>query len=177
MSDEKKDLGDKAEDAFDKAKESAKDFGDKAEDAFDNAKEKTEKTYDNSKESTREFSEDAKESAKEFSDGAKKTANEFTAGAKEAFSGAGGENKKVLVGILAIILGSLGVHKFLLGYQKEGFILLGVTIAGYATTCLVIGAFFFWIPGVIGLIEGIIYLTKSDEEFYNTYQVGKKPWF
>jgi len=148
MSDENKDLGDKAEDAFDKAKES-----------------------------TKEFSEDAKESAKEFSEGAKKTADEFTAGAKEAFSGAGNENKKVLVGILAIILGSLGVHKFLLGYQKEGFILLGVTIVGYATTCLVIGAFFFWIPGVIGLIEGIIYLTKSDEEFYNTYQVGKKPWF
>ncbi|MEP2686987.1 MULTISPECIES: NINE protein [Maribacter] len=143
-----------------------KNFGDKAEDAFDNAKE-----------SAKEFSEDAKESAKEFSENAKKTADEFTAGAKEAFSGAGGENKKVLVGILAIILGSLGVHKFLLGYQKEGFILLGVTIAGYATTCLVIGAFFFWIPGVIGLIEGIIYLTKSDEEFYNTYQVGKKPWF
>ncbi|SDT21374.1 TM2 domain-containing membrane protein YozV [Maribacter dokdonensis] len=143
-----------------------KNFGDKAEDAFDNAKE-----------SAKEFSEDAKESAKEFSENAKKTADEFTTGAKEAFSGAGGENKKVLVGILAIILGSLGVHKFILGYQKEGFILLGVTIAGYATTCLVIGAFFFWIPGVIGLIEGIIYLTKSDEEFYNTYQVGKKPWF
>ena len=143
-----------------------KNFGDKAEDAFDNAKE-----------SAKEFSEDAKESAKEFSENAKKTADEFTAGAREAFSGAGGENKKILVGILAIIFGSLGVHKFLLGYQKEGFILLGVTIAGYATTCLVIGAFFFWIPGVIGLIEGIIYLTKSDEEFYNTYQVGKKPWF
>ena len=153
MSEEKKDFGDKAEDAFDKAKESAKDF-----------------------------SEDAKKSANEFSEGAKKTADEFTAGAREAFSGAGagsagGENKKILAGILAIILGSLGVHKFILGYQKEGFILLGITILGYATTCLVIGAFFFWIPGLIGLIEGIIYLTKSDEEFYNTYQVGKKPWF
>jgi hypothetical protein len=34
-----------------------------------------------------------------------------------------------------------------------------------------------WLMGVLGLIEGIIYLTKSDEEFYNTYQVGKKPWF
>ncbi len=34
-----------------------------------------------------------------------------------------------------------------------------------------------WIPGIIGLVEGIMYLTKSDEEFYNTYQAGKKPWF
>jgi len=170
-------LGDKAEDSFNKGKKEAKDFGKKAEDTFENAKEKTEKAFDDAKESAKEFSEETKESAKEFSDGAKKTANEFTAGAKEAFGGGAGENKKVLVGVLAILLGSLGVHKFLLGYQKEGFILLGVTILGYATTCFVIGAFFFWIPGVIGLIEGIIYLTKSDEEFYNTYQVGKKPWF
>lgn len=143
-----------------------KNFGDKAEDAFDNAKE-----------SAKEFSEDAKESAKEFSENAKKTADEFTAGAREAFSGAGGENKKVLAGILAILLGSLGVHKFILGYQKEGFILLGVSIAAWVLSCLAIGLLFIWIPSVIGLIEGIIYLTKSDEEFYNTYQVGKKPWF
>lgn len=135
--------------------EENKDFGDKAEDAFDNAK----------------------ESANEFSENAKKTADEFTAGAREAFSGAGGENKKVLAGILAILLGSLGVHKFILGYQKEGFILLGISIAAWVLSCLAIGLLFIWIPSVIGLIEGIIYLTKSDEEFYNTYQVGRKPWF
>jgi len=33
------------------------------------------------------------------------------------------------------------------------------------------------ITGLIGLIEGIIYLTKTDEEFYQTYQAGKKTWF
>ncbi|MEX0716039.1 MAG: hypothetical protein WD066_05605 [Planctomycetaceae bacterium] len=32
-------------------------------------------------------------------------------------------------------------------------------------------------PWAIGLVEGIIYLTKSDEEFYQTYIVGKKEWF
>ncbi|WP_422082251.1 NINE protein [Ulvibacterium sp.] len=146
--------------------EENKDLGDKAEDAFDDAKEKA-----------KEFAEDTKEAAGDFAEEAKKTANEFTEGAKEAFSGAGGENKKVLAGILAILLGSLGVHKFILGYQKEGFILLGVSIAAYALSCLAVGLLFIWIPGLIGLIEGIIYLTKSDEEFYNTYQVGKKPWF
>ena len=144
MSDENKDLGDKAEDAFDNTKESAKDF-----------------------------SEDAKESAKDFSEGAKKTANEFSAGAKEAFSGAGGENKKMLAGILAIILGCLGIHKFILGYQKEGIIMLVVTLVVGFFTCG-IGASAM---GLVGLIEGIIYLTKSDEEFYDTYQVGRKPWF
>jgi hypothetical protein len=30
---------------------------------------------------------------------------------------------------------------------------------------------------LIGLIEGIIYLTKTDEEFYQMYQVNKKGWF
>jgi hypothetical protein len=30
---------------------------------------------------------------------------------------------------------------------------------------------------VISLIEGILYLTKSDEEFYNTYIANKKEWF
>ena len=74
------------------------------------------------------------------------------------------ENKKILAGVLAIVLGGLGVHKFILGYSKEGIIqlLLGLACG--------IGA-------VIGLVEGIIYLTKTDEEFYQTYQVGKKGWF
>ncbi len=149
MSDENKDLGDKAEEAFDSAKDKAK-----------------------------EFAEDAKEAASDFAESAKKTAHEFTENAKEAFSGAGGENKKVLAGILAILLGSLGVHKFILGYQQEGFILLGITIASYVLMCFFgLGLLFVWIPGLIGLIEGIIYLTKSDAEFYNTYQVGRKPWF
>jgi hypothetical protein len=31
--------------------------------------------------------------------------------------------------------------------------------------------------GVIGIIEGIIYLTKSDEEFQKIYIEGKKAWF
>ena len=155
MSDENKDLGDKAEDAFDKAKEKGKEF---TEDA---------------KEAAEEFTEEAKEGASDFKEEAKKTANEFSEGLKSA----GGDNKKILAGILGIILGSFGVHKFILGYNKEGIIMLGVTLLGYATSCIVIGAFFFWIPGLVGLIEGIIYLTKSDEEFYNTYQVGKKPWF
>ncbi|WP_350284527.1 NINE protein [uncultured Croceitalea sp.] len=146
MSEENKDLGDKAEEAFDKAKDAAK-----------------------------EAAGDAKEAAGDFADEAKKTAGEFSDGLNKAVGG--GENKKILAGILAIIFGSLGVHKFILGYQKEGVILLVTTIVGYATACFVVGYFLLMATWIIGLIEGIIYLTKSDEEFYNTYQVGKKPWF
>ena len=128
-----------------------KDFGDKAEEAFDKAKEE----------------------AKEFSSEAKKTASEFTEGLKSA----GGDNKKILAGILAIFVGWAGIHKFILGYQKEGIILLVVSVIGFVLTCIGIGVFLVWATGLIGLIEGIIYLTKSDEEFYNTYQVGRRPWF
>ena len=79
------------------------------------------------------------------------------------------ENKKLIAGILAIVLGPLGIHKFILGYQKEGVIMLLVSIL----TCGIGAA----IMGLIGLIEGIIYLTKTDEEFYEIYQVNQKTWF
>lgn len=75
------------------------------------------------------------------------------------------ENKKVLAGVLALIFGYLGVHKFILGYTKEGLIQLGLSVVSCG------------LAGIIPFIEGIIYLTKSDEDFYNTYQIGKKGWF
>lgn len=76
------------------------------------------------------------------------------------------ENKKVVSGILAILLGWLGVHKFILGYTTEGIIVLVISVVSCGT-----------LSSLLGLIEGIIYLTKSDEEFYNTYQANKKGWF
>lgn len=124
----------------------------------------------------------AGESAKEsrnteggFKEEAKKSAEEFKQGFNEAT--AGGENKKLIAGILAILLGGFGIHKFILGYQKEGIILLVLSVIGIATSCIIIGSFILMATWLIGLIEGIIYLTKTDEEFYNTYQVGHKPWF
>ena len=75
------------------------------------------------------------------------------------------KSKRIIAGVLGILLGELGVHKFILGYTKEGLIQIAMTIV----TC--------GIAGLIGFIEGIIYLTKSDQEFINEYQVGKKGWF
>ena len=76
-----------------------------------------------------------------------------------------GADKKIIAGILGIVIGSLGVHKFVLGYTTEGIIQIVITFV----TC---GA-----GGIIGLIEGIIYLTKSDEDFVRTYIQNKKGWF
>ena len=119
------------------------------------------------------FSDDLKDKAKEFAEEAKETASEFAESAKETFSEATGSNKKILAGGLAILFGLFGIHKFILGYNKEGIIILVITLILGVLTCGVAG----WVMSILGLIEGIIYLTKSDEEFYNTYQVGKKPWF
>ena len=84
-----------------------------------------------------------------------------------------GASKRVAAGVCGILLGALGVHKFILGYIKEGVIMLLVTLI-VGTVTLGLGA---GIMGIIGLIEGIIYLTKSDAEFVAIYQQGKKGWF
>jgi len=78
-------------------------------------------------------------------------------------------SKKIAAGICAVLLGALGIHKFILGYTTEGLIMLLVTLL----TCGFGGA----VMGIIGLVEGIIYLTKTDEEFLNAYIVEKKGWF
>lgn len=71
---------------------------------------------------------------------------------------------RVTVGVLAILLGGLGIHKFMLGMPGPGIIMI------ILSCCAGVG-------GIIGLIEGIIYLTKTDEQFYQEYVVEKKQWF
>jgi len=80
-----------------------------------------------------------------------------------------GADKKIVAGILAILLGALGIHKFVLGYTTAGIIMLLVTVLTFGFGGLIMA--------VIGLIEGILYLTKSDEEFVATYIQGQKAWF
>jgi TM2 domain-containing membrane protein YozV len=76
---------------------------------------------------------------------------------------------KIAAGICGILLGSLGIHKFILGYTAAGIVMLLVTIL----TCGIAAP----VMHIIGLIEGIIYLCKSDEDFVRTYVDGRKEWF
>ncbi len=78
-------------------------------------------------------------------------------------------SNKIAAGVCGILLGSLGVHKFILGYTGAGLIMLLVTLL----TCFLASP----LMHIIGLIEGIIYLTKSDEEFVRIYVDGRKEWF
>lgn len=86
-------------------------------------------------------------------------------------------SKKIAAGICGILLGAFGVHKFILGFTNAGIIMLAVSILGICGSILVLPIFATTAMGVIGLIEGIMYLTKSDEEFYQLYAVQKKAWF
>ncbi|QDU25992.1 TM2 domain protein [Anatilimnocola aggregata] len=78
-------------------------------------------------------------------------------------------SKKVAAGVCGIVIGSLGIHKFVLGKTQSGLVMLLFTVL----TCGIGGA----VMGVIGLVEGILYLTKNDNDFYRIYYVEGKEWF
>lgn len=78
-------------------------------------------------------------------------------------------SNKIPAGICGIIFGGIGVHKFILGYSGAGIIMLLVTVLSCFTL--------YPIMHLIGLIEGIVYLTKTDDEFVRLYVDGRKEWF
>lgn len=86
--------------------------------------------------------------------------------------------KKVAAGILGILAGGLGIHKFILGFPTAGAIMLVTWLLSFGTGIFCIVP---WLAtaaiSLIGFVEGIIYLTKSDKDFYQTYAVQKKSWF
>ncbi len=76
-------------------------------------------------------------------------------------AGQNSEKSKVAAGLLAIFLGAFGAHKFYLRSTGLGILYLLVTILSLGMLA--------WIIWIISFIEGIIYLTKSDEEFERKY--------
>ena len=78
-----------------------------------------------------------------------------------------GAKSRTTAGLFAILLGGLGAHKFYLGHTGLGvmFLVLSICVVGLV----------FTLP--VALIEGIIYLTKSDEEFEEIYVKGRKSFF
>ena len=66
-----------------------------------------------------------------------------------------GQRSKVVAGLLGIFLGGLGIHKFYTGKIAQGVL--------YLVFC------WTFIPAIVGFIEGIWYLTMSDQEFWSRY--------
>jgi len=83
------------------------------------------------------------------------------------------DKDRVVAGVLGILLGSLGIHKFYLGYRNEGLIMLLVSIIGGCITFGIAPA----AMAVIGIVEGVIYLMKSQPEFEQIYVFARKGWF
>ena len=65
------------------------------------------------------------------------------------------DRNRVTAGVLAILLGGIGAHKFYLGQSGQGILYL----------------LFCWtgIPLLIGIIEGVIYLSMTEADFQNKY--------
>ena len=80
------------------------------------------------------------------------------------------EKNKTTAGLLAILLGAFGVHKFYLGDTTAGAITLAISLGAGLVTC---GAATFMMS-IIGIVERIIYLSKLDSEFQQIYVLGRK---
>ena len=87
-------------------------------------------------------------------------------------------SKKVAAGVCGILFGGLGVHKFILGLNTAGVIMLVISLISILTgACLIFPLFATAAMNIVGMVEGIMYLTKTDEDFYQTYAVQRKEWF
>ncbi|MBV6457871.1 MAG: hypothetical protein HONBIEJF_00991 [Fimbriimonadaceae bacterium] len=83
-----------------------------------------------------------------------------------------GTHNKIAAGLLAIFLGWLGIHAFYLNNTQMGLVLLLVSVVGGALTCGGVSG----VVATLALVQGILYLVASDEEFHQKYVVEKR-WF
>jgi len=82
-------------------------------------------------------------------------APQYTAPLGTTYTAVASAKSKTTAGILALLLGGLGAHKFYLG--KPG---LGILYLLFCWT---------YVPSILGLIEGIVYLSASDAVFQAKY--------
>jgi len=89
-----------------------------------------------------------------------------------AFASQAGEPNRLVAGLIALFIGTIGIHKFYMGYNRAGLIMLLVSV---------FGAILLFIPtvimGLIAFIEAITYLMATDEEWHQRYVVNERPWF
>lgn len=83
-----------------------------------------------------------------------------------------GDKNRIVAALLAFFLGGFGFHKFYLGYNGAGLVMLACALLGWILLFVPTG-----IVWLIALIEAVIYLTRSDDEFHERYEIGRRPWF
>ncbi len=72
-------------------------------------------------------------------------------------------SRRMAAAILAILLGWLGVHKFYLHEIALGLLYAAISLVSCFTLTMVVAA--------VGIIEGILYLTMTEEEFERRYPI------
>jgi TM2 domain-containing membrane protein YozV/cold shock CspA family protein len=80
------------------------------------------------------------------------------------------EKNRIVAALLALFLGHWGIHKFYLGKTNAGIIMLACGTVGWLL--IIPGA----VNALIAVLEGVIYLIKSDQDFYRDYVVGDRTW-
>lgn len=102
-----------------------------------------------------------------------------TPAAPPAPMGSGGSSAPVssadrnVAAVLAILFGAFGVHKFYLRYYLPACLMLGITLLGGFVGLPLMS----WAVWVVAIIEGVLYLSKSQAQFYQTYVAGRREWF
>lgn len=66
------------------------------------------------------------------------------------------QRSKIVAGLLAIFVGSLGIHNFYLGFAKRGTIQLLISVLSFGILAA--------ISGVWGIVEGILILCSKPGE-------------
>jgi len=85
---------------------------------------------------------------------------------------------RVAAGLCGIFLGWLGIHKFIINQPRPATIMCLSSVGGvFAGCCFPPFWIAFLVMGVIGFVEGVIYLNQSDEEFYQNYVIERRAWF
>ena len=87
---------------------------------------------------------------------------------------------RIAAGICGILFGTLGIHKFIAGLTGGAVTMLAIAVGAIILTpftCGMSGVLAIPVLHVIGIIEGIIYLTKTDAAFFRDYTIGKRQWF
>jgi TM2 domain-containing membrane protein YozV/cold shock CspA family protein len=86
--------------------------------------------------------------------------------------GGAAPKNKWIAALLALFLGGFGIHKFYLGRNTAGVIMLLASL---------IGILFAYVPtaimGFVAFVEGVIYIIRSEQDFHNTYVAGDRAWF
>ena len=87
------------------------------------------------------------------------------------------KKSRVIAGVLAIVLGYFGIHKFYLRYTVPGLIMCFLGIVSVVSASIGLGVIIWLALVIVSIVEAVAYLTKSDHEFHKTYVANRKLWF